>query len=82
MVLYIDIKSAIDLAKNLVFHGRSKHIDIRYHFICVEQCEVVIKHVRTGDQPAHLLTKAMARAKFERLPALLGMRNLQNQNLD
>lgn len=33
VVLYIDNKSAIDLAKNPVFHGRSKHIDIRYHFI-------------------------------------------------
>lgn len=38
VVLYIDNKSAIDLAKNPVFHGRSKHIDVRYHFIrdCVE----------------------------------------------
>ena len=33
VVLYIDNKSAIDLAKNPVFHGRSKHIDVRYHFI-------------------------------------------------
>ncbi|XP_074327032.1 secreted RxLR effector protein 161-like [Apium graveolens] len=39
MVIFIDNKSAIDLAKNPVFHGRSKHIDIRYHFIreCVER---------------------------------------------
>ncbi|XP_074360286.1 secreted RxLR effector protein 161-like [Apium graveolens] len=39
VILYIDNKSAIDLAKNPVFHGRSKHIDIRYHFIreCVER---------------------------------------------
>lgn len=37
--LFIDNKSAIDLAKNPVFHGRSKHIDIRFHFIrdCVEK---------------------------------------------
>lgn len=33
VVIYIDNKSAIDLPRNLVFHGRSKHIDIRYHFI-------------------------------------------------
>lgn len=39
VVLFIDNKFAIDLAKNLVFHGRSKHIDICYHFIreCVER---------------------------------------------
>lgn len=62
VVLYIDNQSAIDLANNPVFHGRSKHIDIRYHFIreCVEQGEVVIKHVRTEDQRADVLTKAMA----------------------
>lgn len=39
VIIYIDNKSSIDLAKNPVFHGRSKHIDIRYHFIreCVEK---------------------------------------------
>ncbi|XP_074336169.1 secreted RxLR effector protein 161-like [Apium graveolens] len=38
VVLYIDNRSTIDLATNPVFHGRSKHIDVRYHFIpdCVE----------------------------------------------
>lgn len=30
-VLYLDNKSAIDLANNPVFHGRSKHTDVRYH---------------------------------------------------
>lgn len=33
IVIYVGNKSAIDLAKNPVFHGRSKHIDIHYHFI-------------------------------------------------
>ncbi|XP_074323621.1 secreted RxLR effector protein 161-like [Apium graveolens] len=38
VVLYINNRSAIDLAKNPMFYGRSKHIDIRFHFIreCVE----------------------------------------------
>lgn len=38
VTLFIDNKSAIDLAKNPVFHGQSKHIDIRHHFIheCIE----------------------------------------------
>jgi hypothetical protein len=31
--LFVDNNSAIALVKNLVFHGRSKHIDIKYHFI-------------------------------------------------
>lgn len=47
VVIYVDNKSAIDLAKNPVFHGRSKHIDILYHFIreCVERKEIEIKFV-------------------------------------
>lgn len=78
-VLYIDNKSAIDLAKNPVFHGRSKHIDIRYHFIreCVERGEIVLKHINTNEQRADVLTKALCRAKFEGMRELLGVKNLQ-----
>ncbi|XP_074356716.1 secreted RxLR effector protein 161-like [Apium graveolens] len=45
VIIYMDNKSAIDLAKNPVFHGRSKHIDIRFHFIreCVERKEIVVR---------------------------------------
>ncbi|XP_063942912.1 secreted RxLR effector protein 161-like [Daucus carota subsp. sativus] len=45
VVTYIDNISAIDLARNPVFHGRSKHIGIRYHFIrqCVERGEIVVQ---------------------------------------
>lgn len=52
LVIYIEIKSAIDLAKNLVFHGRRKHIDIRYHFIreCVKRGEIIIKHIRPDEE--------------------------------
>lgn len=76
--LYIDNKSAIDLAKNPVFHGRSKHIDVRYHFIreCVERGEIVINHISSDKQCADILTKAMAIAKFEEMRSLLGMKNL------
>ncbi|XP_074336202.1 uncharacterized protein LOC141673362 [Apium graveolens] len=78
VVLYIDNKSVIDLAKNHVFHGRSKHIDIRYYFIreWVQRGEIKVEHIGTGDQRADVLTKAMATVKFERLQALLGMKNL------
>ncbi|XP_074376598.1 secreted RxLR effector protein 161-like [Apium graveolens] len=51
VTIYVDNKSAIDLAKNPVFHGRSKHIDIRYHFIreCVERGEITTKHIPTEE---------------------------------
>lgn len=75
VTLFIDNKSAIDLAKNPVFHGRSKHIDIRYHFIreCVENGEIIVKHVRSEEQRADLLTKALAAVKFETMRNLLGV---------
>ena len=80
VVLYIDNKSAIDLARNPVFHGRSKHIDVRYHFIreCVENGSIVIKHVSTDQQRADVLTKAMSITKFEKMRKLLGIRDLSH----
>ncbi|MDV3180562.1 MAG: reverse transcriptase domain-containing protein, partial [Candidatus Phytoplasma australasiaticum] len=81
VVLYIDNRSAIDLAKNPMFHGRSKHIDIRFHFIreCVERGEVVLKHVCSSDQRADILTKGMATIRFEKMRRLLGVKNLGRQ---
>ncbi|XP_074373454.1 secreted RxLR effector protein 161-like [Apium graveolens] len=78
VTLFIDNKSAIDLAKNSMFHGRSKHIDIRYHFICecVDRGEIVVKHVATENQRADILTKALATVKFERMRKLLGVKEL------
>ena len=79
VMLYIDNKSVIDLTKNPVFHGRSKHIDIRLHFIwqCVESEEVIIKHVKTNQQKADVLTKTMPATKFEHMRKLLGVKTLQ-----
>lgn len=78
VLLYIDNRSAIDLAKNPVFHGRSKHIDIRYHFIreCVKRGEIVLKHVSTENQRADVLTKSLATSKFEKMRGLLGVKEL------
>lgn len=68
-----------DLAKNPVFQGRSKHIDIRYHFIreCVERGEIIVRHVASEEQRADILTKALPVVKFEKMRALLGVKNLQ-----
>ena len=81
VVIYIDNKSAIDLAKNPTFHGRNKHIDIRYHFIreCVERGEIVVKHISSENQRADSLTKALFAVKFDRMRKLLGMKNLNGQ---
>ncbi|XP_074334033.1 secreted RxLR effector protein 161-like [Apium graveolens] len=71
-------KSANDLAKNPVFHGRSNHIDIRYHFIreCVEKGEIEVKHICSEKQRADVLTKSLAAFKFEKMRNLMGVKNL------
>ncbi|KAM3206760.1 hypothetical protein ACQJBY_062115 [Aegilops geniculata] len=73
--LKIDNKSAIELSKNPVHHERSKHIDLRYHYIreCVEERKVEVEHVRTEDQLADILTKSLGRAKFTELRCRLGI---------
>lgn len=82
VMLYIDNKSAIDLTKNPVFHGRSKHKDLRYHFIreCIQQGSIIVKYVKSEEQRADALTKALHMAKFEKMRKLLGVRNLHQRS--
>jgi hypothetical protein len=82
--LLVDNKSAISLAKNPVFHERSKHIDIRYHFIreCVEQGRVGIDYIRTNDQLADVLTKALGHLVFQGLRRRIGMSEIIRQRQD
>ncbi|GJW35366.1 hypothetical protein Tco_0058286 [Tanacetum coccineum] len=64
--LYCDNKSAIALCCNNVQHSRSKHIDIRHHFIReqVENRVVELYFVETNYQLADILTKALPRERF------------------
>ncbi|GKA30820.1 putative RNA-directed DNA polymerase [Tanacetum coccineum] len=74
--MYYDIRSAIALYCNNVQHSRSKHIDIRHHFIR-EQVEngVVELYFMTMDyQLADIFTKALPRERFEFLLPRLGMK--------
>jgi hypothetical protein len=64
--LRVDSKSALALAKNPVFHERSKHIRIKYHFIrnCLDEGSIKAGCINTQDQLADLLTKFLGRVKF------------------
>jgi hypothetical protein len=79
VVMYVDNNSAIALMKNPVFHGKSKHIDIKYYFIreCVENGHVVVKRVSTLGQKADALTKSMPTVKLGIMIHLLGVRQLE-----
>ena len=76
--LFVNNRSAIALMKNPVFHGRSKHIDTRYHFIreCVDGGQIVVEFVRTEEQRADALTKGLPAAKLATARHLLGVRSL------
>jgi hypothetical protein len=78
--LRIDSQSAIQLSKNPVFHDRSKHIDVRYHFIreCIEENRVTVESIGTIDQLADILTKALGRERFCELRSKLGVISVQN----
>ncbi|GKB00857.1 retrovirus-related pol polyprotein from transposon TNT 1-94 [Tanacetum coccineum] len=75
--LYCDNKSAIALCCNNVQHSRSKHIDIRHHFIReqVENKVVELYFVETNYQLADILTKALPRERFKFLLPRLGMKS-------
>ncbi|GJU95968.1 hypothetical protein Tco_1320724 [Tanacetum coccineum] len=75
--MYCDNKSAIALCCNNVQHSRSKHIDIKFHFIKeqVENGVVELYFVNTEYQLADIFTKSLGRERIEFLINKLGMRN-------
>jgi len=77
--LLMDSKSALELSKNPVYHERSKYIDTRYHYIreCISSGQVEVDHVRTDNQLADILTKALGRIRFVELRQKLGIVKLQ-----
>nr|GEV27976.1 retrotransposon protein, putative, unclassified [Tanacetum cinerariifolium] len=81
--MYCDNKSAIALCCNNVQHSRSKHIDIRYHFIKeqVENGVIELYFVNTEYQLADLFTKALGRDRIEFLINKLGMRSFTPETL-
>ncbi|GJT57235.1 retrovirus-related pol polyprotein from transposon TNT 1-94 [Tanacetum coccineum] len=81
--MYCDNKSAIALCCNNVQHSRSKHIDIRFHFIKehVENGVIELYFVNTEYQLADIFTKALGRERIEFLITKLGMRSFTPESL-
>ncbi len=65
--VHCDSQSAIHLAKNQVYHARTKHIDVRFHKIreLVSSSELVLEKVHTSDNAADMLTKSLTADKFK-----------------
>ena len=72
---YIDNSLVIALAKNPVFHDRSKHIDTRFHYLqdCIANKEVEVKYMKTQDQVADIFTKPLKYDVFIKMRDVLGV---------
>jgi len=78
--LHCDNQGAIKLSQNHVFHARSKHIEIQYHFIRerVLGGEIQLKYIQTSAQPADALTKPLGKLKLAQHRQALGLQYLHN----
>ena len=75
IVIKEDSQGAIALARNPIAHSRTKHIDIRFHFIrkAHEEGIIDIVYCPTSEMVTDLLTKPIPRGQFEKLCTLMGM---------
>jgi len=75
--LYIDNKAAKDIAENPLIHNRTKHIDVRYHFIRekVQDGSIQAMKVASKNNLADLFTKTLPAPIFNDLVTRLGLRN-------
>ena len=74
-VILEDNQGAIAIAKNPVNHSRTKHIDIRYHYIreCVQNGQIELQYCPTDEMKADILTKPLTKQKFEYLRGQIGL---------
>ncbi|XP_030970266.1 secreted RxLR effector protein 161-like [Quercus lobata] len=75
MCVFCDNTSVINLSKNPVQHSKSKHIEIRYHFIrdLVEEKTVYLEFINTDNQKANIFTKPLDGPRFESLHKTIGV---------
>ena len=75
LTLKADNQGAIALAKDNKFHARTKHIDLRYHFIreAVDDGKIKMEYIPTIENVADIFTKPLVRSRHEELVAKLGL---------
>ena len=74
-ILHSDSQSAIFLAKNPTFHSRTKHIQLRYHFICslLDSRQLTLKKILGAKNPANMLTKGVTIEKLKLCSTSVGL---------
>ena len=76
-IIYEDNQSAISMSRNPQYHGRAKHIDIKFHFVREQVTEnhIELIYCKSEDMVADILTKAICGPQFKRLRGMMGMKN-------
>jgi hypothetical protein len=79
--IFCDNKSTISIARNPAFHGRTKHIELRHHFIreLIAEGKITLKYCSTQEQLADILTKALSKEKFCYFRELLGVCSFESR---
>lgn len=74
VMIYIDNRGAQCLANDPIFHARTKHIDIKFHFVreSISAGKLALEHVPTEDMVADILTKPLVGAGHEKCLEGLG----------
>lgn len=77
-VIFEDNQSAICMAKNPQFHGRAKHIDIKFHFVREQVSKGIIKlkYCKTEDMIADMLTKGLNQLQLSKLREMAGIKSV------
>jgi hypothetical protein len=81
-LLRVDNKSVIALIKNLVLHGQSKHIDVKYHVVreSAESGLIKVEFIRSEGQLSDILMKPLGIVKFLELRVKIGLINIDGHN--
>ncbi|KAJ0940561.1 putative RNA-directed DNA polymerase [Helianthus annuus] len=76
--IFVDNEAAINITKNPVHYAKTKHIEIRHHFIrdCFEKKLIRIEKIHTDEQKVDLHTKAFDKTRFKYLLKLNSMKLL------
>ena len=75
VIVYCDNQSTIHLTKNQMYHERTKHIDIKLHYIrdVVSQGKVSVEKIHTDDNPVDMITKPVSGIKFDKCLNLINV---------
>ena len=80
MKVFCDNLTTIKIAKNLIHHDRTKHVEVDKHFIKekIDNGQICMKYIPTDEQIADVLTKELSKKQFEKLTGKLAKEDVFN----